>query len=68
MVNTTSILQSEPSVKKSPIPVDQKTDYRRWRLLNEDGRQTWHYLKTDEEMKQWPQSVAEKYFLGLPTV
>ena len=48
--------------------VDGKTDHSRWRLLDEEGRQTWHYLKTDEEVKEWPQSVADKYFLGLPTV
>ncbi|KAF2403058.1 oxidosqualene:lanosterol cyclase-like protein [Trichodelitschia bisporula] len=44
-----------------------KTDYSRWRLLDERGRQTWHYLRTDDEVKKWPQSVADKYFLGLPT-
>ncbi|KAL2863488.1 terpene cyclase/mutase family protein [Aspergillus lucknowensis] len=46
---------------------DLKTDYSRWRLLDDDGRQTWHYLESDEECKAWPQSVADKYFLGLPT-
>jgi hypothetical protein len=45
-----------------------KTDYRRWRLLDERGRQTWHYLESDEELKSWPQSVADRYLLGLPTV
>lgn len=47
---------------------DLKTDYSRWRLLDDDGRQTWHYLESDEENKKWPQSIADKYFLGLPTV
>lgn len=47
---------------------DQKTDYSRWRLRDDDGRQTWHYLESDEENEKWPQSVADKYFLGLPTV
>lgn len=46
---------------------DQKTDLTRWRMLNDDGRQTWHYLKTDEEVKKWPQSVADKWYLGLDT-
>ncbi|KAE8416353.1 terpenoid cyclases/protein prenyltransferase alpha-alpha toroid [Aspergillus pseudocaelatus] len=46
---------------------DPKTDYSRWRLLDDDGRQTWHYLESDEENAKWPQSVADKYFLGLPT-
>lgn len=47
---------------------EPKTDLRRWRLLDEQGRQTWHYLRTDEEVKEWPQSTADKYFLGLPIV
>jgi lanosterol synthase len=47
---------------------DQKTDYSRWRLLDDRGRQTWHYLKSDEEVKKWPQSTADKWFLGLDTV
>ena len=51
----------------SPKP-DQKTNYTRWRLLDEHGRHTWHYLKSDEELKSWPQSCADKHFLGLPTV
>jgi hypothetical protein len=46
----------------------EKTDYSRWRLLDESGRQTWHYLTDDSEVKKWPQSVADKYHLGLPTV
>ncbi|KAL8949507.1 MAG: hypothetical protein Q9222_004384 [Ikaeria aurantiellina] len=48
-------------------PKDARTDPRRWRLLDERGRQTWHYLKSEEEVKSWPQSVADKYFLGLST-
>ena len=48
--------------------VDRSTDLRRWRLLDDRGRQTWHYLETDEEVKEWPQSTADKYFLGLPLV
>ncbi|KAL8934521.1 MAG: hypothetical protein Q9216_005865 [Gyalolechia sp. 2 TL-2023] len=42
-----------------------RTDLRRWRLLDERGRQTWHYLTSDDD--SWPQSTADKYFLGLPT-
>ena len=51
-----------------PSSVDEKTDYSRWRLLDDHGRQTWHYLKTDKEVKEWPQSVADKHHLGLPPV
>lgn len=47
---------------------DLKTDYSRWRLLDDRGRQTWHYLESDKENEKWPQSVADKHFLGLPTV
>jgi lanosterol synthase len=47
---------------------DEKTDYSRWRLLDDRGRQTWHYLQSDEENETWPQSVADRYNLGLPTV
>lgn len=45
------------------------TDYSRWRLdANDGGRHIWHYLKTDEEVEQWPQNTVDKYWLGLPTV
>lgn len=52
--------------KRAKLP--DRTDYSRWRLLDERGRQTWHYLADDEAAKKWPQSTADKYFLGLPTV
>lgn len=44
------------------------TDIQRWRLLDEAGRQTWYYLETDEKVKAWPQSTADRYHLGLPLV
>lgn len=47
---------------------DAKTDLTRWRLNNDRGRQTWEYLSSDEEVARRPQSVAERYFLGLDTV
>ncbi|KAF2113818.1 terpenoid cyclases/protein prenyltransferase alpha-alpha toroid [Lophiotrema nucula] len=46
---------------------DQKTDYSRWRLKDERGCHTWHYLESDEEVEKWPQSVADKYFMGMDT-
>ncbi|KAN0078765.1 Terpenoid cyclases/protein prenyltransferase alpha-alpha toroid [Elaphomyces granulatus] len=46
---------------------DEKTDYSRWRLLDARGRQTWHYLESDEENERWPQSIADRYHMGLPT-
>ncbi len=48
--------------------LSERTDYSRWRLLDDKGRQTWHYLVDDEQVKEWPQSKADKYFLGLPLV
>ncbi|RYP11135.1 hypothetical protein DL765_007884 [Monosporascus sp. GIB2] len=46
---------------------DEKTDYSRWRLVDREGRQSWRYLESDEENEKWPQTVYEKYFLGLDT-
>jgi hypothetical protein len=43
------------------------TDLRRWRLRVEEGRHTWHYLETDEEMARWPQNTVDKFHLGLLT-
>ncbi|KAF8159807.1 terpenoid cyclases/protein prenyltransferase alpha-alpha toroid [Crassisporium funariophilum] len=44
------------------------TDYSRWRLLvNDGGRHTWHYLRTDEEVAKWPQNEVDKFWLGLDT-
>ena len=41
------------------------TDYSRWRLRNSpEGDHTWHYLSTDEECAQWPQTDCDKYWLG----
>ncbi|KAI7879668.1 terpene synthase [Lichtheimia hyalospora FSU 10163] len=43
------------------------TDLSRWRLRVEEGAQTWHYLETDQECREWPQTFWDKYHLGLPT-
>ena len=56
------------SVKEASVEIEEKTDIYRWRLLDERGCQTWHYLESDEEIKAWPQSIADKYFLGLALV
>lgn len=47
---------------------DPQTDPSRWRLRDVRGRQTWHYLSSDEELKAWPMSAADKWYLGLDTV
>ncbi|CAG8820972.1 24748_t:CDS:2, partial [Dentiscutata erythropus] len=43
----------------------ESTDLSRWRLKVDHGRQTWHYLN-ENEIKNYPQSVIEKYSIGLP--
>ena len=48
--------------------LQEMTDRTRWRMRDENGRHTWHYLEDDEAVKKWPQSVADKYYLGLDTV
>lgn len=47
---------------------EESTDLGRWRLKAERGRHTWHYLSTDKEVELWPQTLADKYSLGLPLV
>lgn len=49
------------------LSTDKTTDQSLWRLKDDKGRQTWHYL-TPEEAREWPQSFADKYFLNLPLV
>ncbi|KAL4868710.1 hypothetical protein BDV12DRAFT_209020 [Aspergillus spectabilis] len=44
----------------------ENIDRSRWRLRNDNGRQTWHYLEDDDAARRWPQSLADKYYLGLP--
>jgi lanosterol synthase len=52
-----------------PLPtVGTRTDYTRWRVKDVDSNHTWHYLEDDKAAEEWPQSYAEKYFLGLPLV
>ncbi|KAF3941061.1 hypothetical protein ABW19_dt0204546 [Dactylella cylindrospora] len=61
-------IKPQSTVKVTPVH-DYKspvTDYSRWRLKDDHGRQTWHYL-SEEEAKKWKQSTADKYFLGLDT-
>ena len=56
------------SMKGADPVADEKTDIQRWRLLDERGRQTWHYLDSTERAKEWPQTTADRYFLGLDLV
>jgi hypothetical protein len=45
----------------------ERTDHSLWRLKVKHGRQTWHYI-TPDEAETWPQSIPEKYHLGMETV
>ena len=56
------------SAKPGNLNETQKTDLARWRLLDEQGRQTWHYLETEQQAQDWPQTTADRYHLGLPFV
>lgn len=47
---------------------DRRTNLSWWRLNDVEGRQTWEYLEDEEIRKRRPQSVAEQWHLGLPTV
>lgn len=49
------------------LPKNLRTDRTRWRLVDESGRQTWKYLRTEKEEEAWPQDKATKYHLGLDT-
>ncbi|KAL1847267.1 hypothetical protein VTK73DRAFT_10385 [Phialemonium thermophilum] len=55
----------EPSELKRPR-IEDKTDRLRWRMRDDKSRHTWHYLEDDEALQEWPQSYADKYYLGLP--
>jgi lanosterol synthase len=48
--------------------IAETTDRTRWRMRDDESRHTWHYLEDDEAAKDWPQTYADKYYLGLPLV
>ncbi|CAG8485666.1 8309_t:CDS:2 [Racocetra fulgida] len=43
----------------------ETTDKSRWRLEVDHGKQTWHYLESNDEIKNWPQTACDRYWLGL---
>jgi lanosterol synthase len=53
------------AIQNAPI---HKTDLNRWRLKDDRGTQTWHYLQSDKELKEWPITTADKFHMGLDTV
>ncbi|KAJ3231504.1 Lanosterol synthase (Oxidosqualene--lanosterol cyclase), partial [Chytriomyces hyalinus] len=45
-----------------------KTDPTKWRLAVSEGRQTWHYLENEHDLKDWPQTDFDRYWQGLPLI
>jgi lanosterol synthase len=37
-------------------------------MRSDFSRHTWHYLEDDEAAKEWPLSLADKYYLNIPLV
>lgn len=48
------------------LRLSDKTDKSRWRVRATADGFTWHYLDDAADENAWPQSAADKYFLGLP--
>jgi lanosterol synthase len=59
---------ADHATKRQRPELVERTDYSRWRMRDDHGRHTWQYLEDDEQVKQWPQTYADKYYLGLPLV
>ncbi|KAH8880592.1 terpene synthase [Thozetella sp. PMI_491] len=62
------VVEEQDDAERSPkrAKVADSTDHSRWRMRDDQGRLSWHYLEADEQLKEWPQSYADKYYLGLP--
>lgn len=50
-----------------PYKSDPATDLSRWRLTNDEGRQTWRYVE-DQDTPDREQTMLEAHSLGLDTV
>lgn len=46
----------------------KRTSFERLRLKDDDTRHRWVYLEDESALQAWPQSYADKYFLGLDLV
>lgn len=64
----TIALEEYASANLNLATTPESTNLSNWRLKVAEGAQTWHYLDTDEERKAWPQTIWDKYHLGLPIV
>ena len=65
---TNGTIETNGNAERDKKIHDARTDLTRWRMKDDRGTQTWHYLETDEEVKQWPMSAADRHYLGLDTV
>jgi lanosterol synthase len=63
-------IDTEDDVTQTPkrAKLRDRTDYTKWRLVDDHGRQTWEYLEDDKAAEAWPQSTATKWHLGMETV
>ncbi|KAF9245283.1 terpenoid cyclases/protein prenyltransferase alpha-alpha toroid [Melanogaster broomeanus] len=60
-------MRSRASISFAQSSKQPFTNYSRWRLLvNDGGRHTWHYLRSDEECEAWPQNDVDKYWTAQP--
>ncbi|XP_055019806.1 lanosterol synthase isoform X2 [Boleophthalmus pectinirostris] len=50
-----------------PYKTEAVTDLNRWRLKNEEGRQTWRFSRDEEEEEEREQTMLEAHSLGLDT-
>ncbi|PWN48974.1 putative lanosterol synthase [Violaceomyces palustris] len=58
----------ETSSSSGASPPLGKTDPSRWRLrVSDGGRHVWHYLSDDQQCRDWPQTIEDRYWLGLET-
>jgi lanosterol synthase len=55
----------KPSSQAVSTEEPERTDLLRWRLKVDHGRHVWHYLHTEDQCRDWPQTVEDRYWLGL---
>lgn len=70
LLSDNSFIYRNPSKRNrgGPQRTEPATDLEKWRLSNVDGRQTWHFLNSDDLYLQElnrPQTFLEKHLLGI---
>lgn len=73
LLSDNSFIYRNPSKRNrgGPQRTEPATDLEKWRLSNVDGRQTWHFLNSDDLYLQElnrPQTFLEKHLLGIDEV